>query len=170
MFTIFDRAGGVLCSTAVIAACVASTVAFAASPIDPPQAERALETTASGVQVYSCEYDAQHRLGWVFKNPQATLYDASGHAVIRHSAGPSWEADDGSRIVGHVIAQTPSEASASVPQLLLEARSTAANGTLSAIRYVQRVNTVGGVMPAAPCSTEHEIGNSPYIANYIFYK
>ncbi|SAL35745.1 hypothetical protein AWB69_03361 [Caballeronia udeis] len=170
MFTIFDRAGGVRCATAVIAACVASTAAFAASPIDPPQAERALETTASGVQVYSCEYDAQHRLGWVFKNPQATLYDASGHAVIRHSAGPSWEADDGSRIVGHVIAQTPSDSPASVPQLLLEARSTAASGTLSAIRYVQRVNTAGGVMPTALCSTEHQIGNSPYIANYIFYK
>jgi hypothetical protein len=25
-------------------------------------------------------------------------------------------------------------------------------------------------MPASPCSTEHEIGNSPYIANYVFYK
>jgi len=25
-------------------------------------------------------------------------------------------------------------------------------------------------MPASPCSTEHELGSSPYIANYIFYK
>ncbi|MDB5833477.1 MAG: hypothetical protein JWR14_3307 [Caballeronia sp.] len=106
----------------------------------------------------------------MFKNPQATLYDTSGQALIRHSAGPSWEANDGSRIVGHVIAQTPSDTAASVPQLLLETRSTAASGMLSVIRYVQRVNTVGGVMPASPCSTEHEIGSSPYIANYIFYK
>ncbi|MEA3127075.1 MAG: hypothetical protein QOD67_4094 [Caballeronia sp.] len=170
MFTIFDLVSRVGRASAVIAGCVASTAAFAAPPIDPPQAERVLATTASGVQVYSCEYDAQHRLGWVFKNPQATLYNASGQAVIRHAAGPSWEADDGSRIVGHMIAQTPSETAASVPQLLLETRSTAANGMLSAIRYVQRVNTVGGVMPASPCSTEHEIGNSPYIANYVFYK
>lgn len=170
MFIIFDRASRVSCASAVIAGCVASTAAFAAPPIDPPQAERVLATTASGVQVYSCEYDAQHHLGWVFKNPQATLYDTSGQPLIRHAAGPSWEADDGSRIVGHVIAQTPSETAASVPQLLLETRSTAASGMLSAIRYVQRVNTVGGVMPASPCSTEHEIGNSPYIANYIFYK
>lgn len=167
MFTHFDRAGRV---AAVMAICVASTVASAASSIDPPSAERVVTTTASGVQVYSCEYDAQHQLGWVFKNPQATLYDSSGHALIRHSAGPSWEADDGSRIVGHVIAQTPSETAASVPQLLLETRSTAASGMLSPIRYVQRVNTVGGVMPASSCSTEHQLGNSPYIANYIFYK
>ena len=167
MFTHFDRASRV---AAVMAICVASTATFAASSIDPPQAERVVTTTASGVQVYSCEYDAQHQLGWVFKNPQATLYDTSGQALIRHSAGPSWEADDGSRIVGHVIAQTPSETAASVPQLLLETRSTAASGMLSAIRFVQRVNTVGGVMPPSPCSTEHQLGSSPYIANYIFYK
>ncbi len=167
MFTYFDRAGRL---AAVMAICVASTAAFAASSIDPPQAERVATTTASGVQVYSCEYNAQHQLGWVFKNPQATLYDTSGQAVIRHSAGPSWEADDGSRIVGHVLAQTPSETAASVPQLLLETRSTGASGMLSPVRYVQRVNTVGGVMPALPCSTEHELGDSPYIANYIFYK
>jgi Protein of unknown function (DUF3455) len=167
MSTHFDRASRV---ATVIAACVASAVAFAAPSINPPQAEPVLTTTASGVQVYSCEYDAQQHLGWVFKNPQATLYDARGQALIRHSAGPSWEADDGSRIVGHVIAQTPSATAASVPQLLLETRSTGASGMLSAIRYVQRVNTVGGAMPAASCSAEHELGSSPYIANYIFYK
>jgi hypothetical protein len=32
------------------------------------------------------------------------------------------------------------------------------------------VNTVGGMMPAAACSTEHQVGGSPYLANYIFYK
>src|ERR1700712_632265 len=110
MFTDFDRAGRL---ASVMAICFASTAAFAASSIDPPQAERVATTTASGVQVYSCEYNAQHQLGWVFKNPQATLYDTSGQAVIRHSTGPSWEADDGSRIVGHVLAQTPSETAAS---------------------------------------------------------
>jgi hypothetical protein len=167
MFTQFDRVSWL---AAVMVYCVASTAASAASSIDPPQAERVATTTASGVQVYSCEYDVQRHLGWVFKNPQATLYDASGQALIRHAAGPSWEADDGSRIVGHVLAQTPSESAASVPQLLLETHSTAASGMLSAVRYVQRVNTVGGVMPASPCSAEHEIGSSPYIANYIFYK
>src|SRR5471030_461289 len=146
MFTHFDRAGRV---AALMVLSVASTAASAASSIDPPQAERVVTTTASGVQVYSCEYDAQHHLGWVFKNPQATLYDTSGQALIRHSAGPSLEADDGSRIVGHVIAQTPSETTASVPQLLLETHSTAASGMLSAIRYVQRVNTTNTRQHAA---------------------
>jgi Protein of unknown function (DUF3455) len=125
---------------------------------------------ASGVQIYSCEFDTQHRLGWVFRSPQATLFDARGHATVRHGAGPSWEAEDGSRIQGRVLAQQPSSTPASIPQLLLETHSTSGSGTLSVIRYVQRVHTVGGLAPTAPCSEEHENGSSPYLANYVFYR
>lgn len=142
----------------------------ASSSINPPQAERAMTLVASGVQTYSCEFDAQHSLGWVFKSPQAMLFDASGHAAVRHGAGPSWEAEDGSRIQGRVLAQQASDTPASIPQLLLETHSTSGSGTLSAIRYVQRVHTVGGLMPTAPCSAEHEIGSSPYLADYVFYR
>ena len=171
MSTNFVRVGRAIAAiVAGIGMCAAASAAPVASSIEPPQSEPVMTTTASGVQVYACEYDAQHHLGWVFKSPLATLYDTSGHAAIRHAAGPSWEAEDGSRIVGHVIAQTPSDTAASIPQLLLEARSTATSGMLSGIRYVQRVNTVGGLMPVAPCSTEHESGSSPYLANYVFYK
>jgi Protein of unknown function (DUF3455) len=122
------------------------------------------------VQTYSCEFDAQHHLGWVFRSPQATLFDARGHAAAWHVAGPSWGAQDGSRIEGRVLAQRPSETLASIPQLLLETHSTSGIGTLSVVRYVQRVHTVGGLMPTAPCSTEHEIGSSPYLADYVFYR
>ncbi len=153
-----------------VSAIATCSSAFAAASIDPPQAEQVMSTTASGVQVYSCEYDAQHHLAWVFKSPLATLYDTSGQAVIKHAAGPSWQADDGSRIVGHVLAQTPSATAESIPQLLLETHSAGASGTLSNIRYVQRINTVGGLMPAAACTAEHQTGSSPYIANYAFYK
>ncbi|WGS52516.1 DUF3455 domain-containing protein [Paraburkholderia sp. D15] len=179
MFTIHSRPGSVVglvalvVSAAALAACAAVPAASPpATPasIDPPQGERAMTLTASGVQIYACEYDAQHRLGWVFKQPQATLYDASGHAALRHGAGPSWEADDGSRIVGHVLAQRPSDTAASVPQLLLETHSTGGSGVLSTVRYVQRVRTVGGTMPAAPCSAQGELGSSPYLANYVFYR
>lgn len=142
----------------------------AAASIDPPQAERVMTLAASGVQTYSCEFDSQHHLGWVFKSPQAILFDTRGQAVVHHSAGPSWEAEDGSRIQGRVIAQHASATPASIPQLLLEAHSTAGSGMLSAIRYVQRVHTVGGLAPSAPCSTEHETGNSPYLADYVFYR
>jgi Protein of unknown function (DUF3455) len=140
------------------------------SLIDPPQAEQVMSLIASGVQIYSCEFDTQHHLEWVFKNPQATLFDARGHAAVRHGAGPSWEAEDGSRIQGHMLAQQASSTPASIPQLLLETHSTSGVGTLSSIRYVQRVHTVGGLAPTAPCSEEHQTGASPYLANYVFYR
>jgi len=157
-------------SASALGACAMAPAAPASSSIDPPQGERVMTLTASGVQIYSCEFDSQQRLGWVFKSPQATLFDASGHAAVRHSAGPSWEAEDGSRIVGRVLAQRPSDIRASVPQLLLETHSTAGSGVLSAVRYVQRVQTVGGVMPTAPCTAQGELGSSPYLANYVFYR
>jgi hypothetical protein len=166
----FLRAGKVLC---VIAAGFAASLCAAASPVDAPDGDAVLTTTASGVQIYSCEYDANHRLDWVFKSPRATLYNASGEAVIEHSAGPSWEAKDGSRITGRVIAQIPGAASGSIAQLLLEthaAPDSPAYGALAGVRYVQRINTVGGVKPATACSVEHALGNSPYIANYIFFR
>lgn len=158
-----------LAAAATLGACTAMQPGAATASIEPQNAQRAMTLTASGVQIYACEMNAQHQLGWVFKSPQATLFDTSGQAVVEHGAGPSWQAQDGSRIVGHVLAQKPSDTPASIPQLLLETHSTAA-GTLSAIRFVQRVNTVGGSMPAAPCSAEHQIGKSPYLANYVFYR
>ncbi|WP_375542562.1 DUF3455 domain-containing protein [Paraburkholderia sp. CNPSo 3272] len=141
-----------------------------AESIDILDAQPLLTTTAAGVQIYACEYGADHTLGWVFQQPRATLYDAHGAEVIEHSAGPSWQARDGSRIEGKVVAQKPSDTPASVPQLLLEAHSAGSQGMLAPVRYVQRVRTVGGVKPAAPCTVEHESGSSPYIATYIFYK
>jgi hypothetical protein len=171
MFRSILQSGVVIAVVApTLSACAMAPSGASSSSIDPPQAERVMTLAASGVQTYVCEFDAQHRLGWVFRSPQATLFDSSGRAVLQHGAGPSWEAEDGSRIMGHAIAQLPSETKASVPQLLLETHSTAGSGVLSAVRYVERVNTIGGLMPAAPCSTEHEVGSSPYLAEYVFYR
>jgi hypothetical protein len=141
-----------------------------AQSIEPPDAHASFSARAAGVQIYACEYDAGHTLGWVFRQPRATLFDERGVAVIEHSAGPSWTWSDGSRIEGSVLAQTPSDTPDSVPQLLLRARSTGSQGKLASVRYVQRVNTVGGVKPSAPCTAEHETGSSPYIATYVFYQ
>jgi hypothetical protein len=102
-------------SLAVLAAvCFAASAAPAQSAVSmsssltPPNAKPYTSTTATGVQIYRCEYDGSHHLTWLFRSPQATLYDEYGRPVFRHDAGPSWQADDGSRIVGHPIAQTAS--------------------------------------------------------------
>jgi hypothetical protein len=159
------------CASLVAGVMLATSASNArADSIVPPDAQTQFSARASGVQIYACEYDAHHALGWVFKQPSATLFDEHGLAIIEHSAGPSWEARDGSRIQGSVIAQTASDTPDSVPQLLLRARSTAAQGLLSTVRYVQRVQTVGGLKPSAPCTVEHASGSSPYIATYVFYQ
>jgi hypothetical protein len=153
------------------------TAAFSAQAADalpntlaPENAQPILSTTATGVQVYSCEYDKDHHLAWTFQHPEATLYDDNGIAVIRHGAGPSWKRDDdGSTIKGKLIAQAPSSNAGSIPQLLLAANE-AAPGKLADVRYVQRLDTVGGVPANKTCSQEHVVGRFPYFARYVFLK
>jgi hypothetical protein len=154
---------------------VFSVVAAYAAPdtgsVAAPTGTRPVATfAATGVQVYICEFDASHRLAWKLKNPDATLYDANGRAVIHHDAGPSWQAHDHSRIVGRIVGQTASQTPGSIPQLLLETKTTGADGMLSGIRYVQRLDTAGGAAPTNNCLVEHEIGESPYFAHYTFSK
>lgn len=141
----------------------------AASLSPPGPATQVLSTTATGVQIYACEYDAEHRLMWSFQRPEAMLFDASGALVVRHGAGPSWETLDGSRITGKKLAEAPSAHPGSIPQLLLAA-TPAATGTLAGVRFVQRLDTAGGNPPEAACSTEHAIGRFPYFARYVFLK
>jgi len=141
-----------------------------AAGLAPPEpATPVLSTTATGVQIYACEYDNEHRLAWAFQRPEATLFDAGGTLVVRHGAGPSWEALDGSRITGKKLAEAPSVRPGSIAQLLLAA-TPAATGTLAGVRFVQRLDTAGGTPPAAACATEHAIGRFPYFARYVFLK
>lgn len=156
---------GLVTTIALVHAAETSVATFALTGV-----HQVATTTAAGVQVYSCEYGPLHRLGWALKGPQATLYDASGLALIRHEAGPSWQAEDGSKIVGHVISQAPSLTPGSIPQLLLETKTVVGAGMLAEVRYVERLDTVGGSAPSGACTVEHQIGNSPYLARYVFWK
>lgn len=124
---------------------------------------------ATGVQIYVCKRDAANQLTWTFQAPQADLYDASGQLVVRHGAGPSWEAPDGSRITGKLLQHAANpEDSAAIPMLLLSATNAGGAGLLSTVRYVQRLATHGGAAPAHACVREGEEGRSPYLAEYVF--
>lgn len=159
-----------LAASLYCAAFTAPAHADEAAGLAPPEpATPVLSTTASGMQVYACEYDAGHRLAWAFQYPEALLFDAGGTLVVRHGAGPSWEALDGSRVTGKKLAEAPGTHPGSVPQLLLAA-TPAATGTLAGVRFVQRLDTAGGTPPAATCTTEHAVGRFPYFARYVFLK
>ena len=58
---------------------------------------------AQGVQIYICRAKGATN-EWAFKAPEAKLVDAEGKPFAKHYAGPSWEAPDGSKAVGKVLA------------------------------------------------------------------
>ena len=156
------------CSAAWVSSALAqSTVPATLTPGEATHVVAALK--ASGTQIYVCKRDTNNKLSWVFKAPSAELYDASGELIVTHSAGPSWAAADGSKITGQVLQQAPSaDQSGSIPLLLLRATNAAGPGLLSTVRYVQRLDTHGGVAPTGACTQEGQEGRSPYIAEYRF--
>lgn len=126
---------------------------------------------AQGVQIYECRMGKTGRPEWAFIAPQADLHDPRGRTIGEHGAGPYWQARDGSRIEGAVIARSDAPAGGDIPWLLLETKSTGARGAFSRVASVQRVNTVGGIAPSQGCDAAM-IGKRsevPYSAEYRFF-
>ena len=91
--------------------------------------------------------------------------------VGRHFAGPTWEGQDGSAVVGAVLERADAPESGAIPWLLLEAKDHKGSGVFSTITHVQRLDTTGGVAPTSACDTVHagEEVRQPYEATYAFY-
>jgi hypothetical protein len=137
----------------------------------PPVTEHAVLTVEGrGVQIYSCMKTAK-TAEWIFVAPAARLFDKDGVEVGTHGDGPVWHLEDGSSVLGKVIAKTPSPDVGSVGWLLLKAVSTAGTGTLADVEFVRRSETKGGVAPTTECDAGHlgEIVSVPYTATYAFY-
>ncbi len=109
---------------------------------------------ATGVQIYRCEaaQGDPSRFEWSFKQPEATLATKAGRNAGKHYGGPTWEANDGSKVTGEVIARANSPASDAIPWLLLTAKTTSGTGMFSAVKSIQRLHTAGGAAPAGGCS------------------
>jgi len=130
-----------------------------------------LRVAARGAQIYSCKAKAGEPAGfeWVLKGPEAELFDGRGAKVGRHYAGPTWESVDGSRVVGEVMQRSPVQGA--IPWLLMRAKSNEGAGALAGVKYIQRVDTIGGVAPATGCDAAHADAEArvDYSANYDFY-
>ena len=128
---------------------------------------------AKGVQIYVCQAkkDDPTKYEWVFKAPEADLFDTQGKKIGHHYAGPTWESTDGSRVAGAVKAHVPSRDTNAIPWLLVSAKSHEGNGVFSPVTSIQRLETVGGKAPAGGC-TQANVGKElrvPYTAVYYFY-
>lgn len=129
---------------------------------------------AQGFQVYQCAQDKvdPKLYAWNFTGPQADLFDATGNKIISHYAGPTWEAKDGSKVVGTVKVTEKSPDPDAISWLLLEAKPSGPVGTMNSIRYVQRLQTSGGKAPTDGCKAD-TVGTSKnveYLAQYYFYE
>lgn len=133
-----------------------------------------LKAHAVGVQIYVCQsnHDDPKRFDWVFKAPEAQLFDKSGKPIIKHYAGPTWEALDGSKVVGEVVAKDNGPDAMAIPWLLLHDKSTSGDGPLSHTQSIQRLNTIGGKAPEGGCGAELAGGEVRvhYTADYLFYR
>lgn len=119
---------------------------------------------AVGVQIYTWSGSA-----WVFKAPEAVLFDADGNVVGLHYAGPTWETESGSKVVGVKLAGATVITTA-IPWLLLAAKTADGPGVLARTSYVQRVNTTAGLAPSAPGSNVGDEARVPYTAEYYFFR
>ena len=132
-----------------------------------------LETEATGVQIYECNASKEEptRFEWIFKAPEADLFDGAGNKIGKHYAGPTWESNDGSKVVGELKARDNGPDSNAIPWLLLSAKSTSGTGVFSRIKSIQRVRTVGGRAPTEACSQAQagKVTRVDYKAKYYFY-
>jgi hypothetical protein len=132
-----------------------------------------LEALGQGVQIYACGAKAgePNQFEWVFKAPEADLTGDQGKKIGKHYAGPTWEANDGSKVVGEVLARVDAPRPGAVPWLLLKAKSNQGDGTFKSVTYIQRVNTEGGIGPRDGCDAQHRDAEVrvDYKATYYFY-
>lgn len=121
---------------------------------------------ASGVQIYRWS-----GTNWVFVAPEARLFADSCYErqVGIHYAGPTWEAEDGSKVIGARIDGCTPERGA-IPWLLLDATPAPEPGKFARVTFIQRVNTIGGTAPAEEGGFVGDEARVPYTTEYYFYR
>jgi hypothetical protein len=131
-----------------------------------------LQAHATGSQIYVCQPGPDSKLAWILKAPEANLFDANEKQIGKHFGGPTWKHNDGSEVVGKVVARQDSPDADSIPWLLLTAANHSGDGVLSGVTTIQRIHTKGGQAPASGCDTPHRNTETKvdYSADYYFYR
>jgi hypothetical protein len=178
-----NRGAALLRMTTAIAAilvvgCVHDSFSRPPSDVPPPlQVPSGQKLTrmlhATGVQIYQCKASVKDpsRYAWVYQEPKAELSDRSGKDVAHHYAGPTWEAEDGSKVVGDVVARVDAPGGKGIQWLLLKSKSNSGKGIFAKVQSIQRLNTIGGLAPQDTCDASHagQRTRVAYSADYYFY-
>lgn len=143
------------------------------SKLTPPEGQPFLTLEAKGNQIFRCTRDTQGAY-WKIERPQASLFNKSGEKVAEHE-GPmqAFQHQDGSRILSTKIERwvNPANPKKDLKYALLSAVSDPGTGTFNNVKYVQRIDCVGG-MPLDGCKPDEagKIKKVPFTATYIFWK
>jgi len=154
-------------------ACANPVVVSVPKNLEPaPDEALRMVARAKGVQLYECRTKAgAAEAEWAFVGPEADLFDVRGRTIGRHGAGPTWELADGSAVRATVKERADAPLYGAIPWLLLAAKPYGAEGELSKVSSIQRVNTVGGVAPTGGCDRT-KVGQPvrvAYTADYVFF-
>lgn len=181
---------GLSCITLALSGLVSAAVAIAATGPAPAAARLSIELPAHltpadarpharlrarGVQIYRCARtggaDAQSAPRWLFVAPRAELLDEAGRIAGSHGAGPYWQATDGSRVEGQVVARHEAPVSGAIPWLLLHTHATALPGQMSPVTRIARIHTHGGLPPDQGCdaASDGRWIEVPYTADYLLF-
>jgi Protein of unknown function (DUF3455) len=156
----------------------------------PPGNEAFLKGHAFGTQNYICLPSDD---GFAFKlfTPEATLFDGLQKQVTTHFFSPNpaendkiratWQHSTDSSIVwgGTAIPSTDPKfvAEDAIAWLLLPTAGVqvgpTGGGTLTAVTFIQRLNTSGGVAPPEECAGLNDLGKEKFVdytADYFFYR
>jgi len=166
-----------ICFSLYLCACVSSTKSSARAVPEnlrvPSGNILAIELHGAGVQIYVCQAkkDEPTKYEWTLKAPDARLSDDSGRDVGHHYAGPTWEASDGSRVIGKLEQKKDAPGAADIPWLLLSAKSNEGVGRFARVSFIQRLDTKGGKAPTEGCDAAHagQEKRVEYAATYLFY-
>src|SRR5215210_5447755 len=103
---------------------------------------------ARGVQIYVCEADPNDATAfvWTFKARQAELLNERGEVVGSHFAGPTWQGQDGSAVVGAVLERAAAPDAGAIPWLLLEAKDHQGSGA-ERFRHYSGIRVSGPTEP-----------------------
>ena len=163
------RAAGIATAILIGTGSVAAS-ADQAAVMPPESSVPVLELDADGVQIYTCDAKGGG-FEWSFKAPEANLFDKEGRQVGTHFAGPTWKIDDGSEVVGEVLAKADAPEPSAIQWLLLRAKTHQGSGVLSAVAYIRRAETEGGIAPSTGCDASHvsQQARMRYSATYQFF-
>jgi hypothetical protein len=119
--------------------------------------------------------------------PEATLFDDASEQLTTHfnSLNPeepgviraTWEHSRDTSMVWGAVTHQAVVREDSIAWLRVDIKGAATGPTggdkLTRTKFIQRINTIGGLAPATGCSGAADIGNKrfvPYSADYLFYK